>query len=230
MISGFKGEKRKVLVVDDKWQNRSVLVNLLLPLGFEVIEATDGHDALLKAAQFKPDVILMDLVMPVMDGFEATRQLRQVTDLKDIVVIATSASTFDSDQQQSLDSGCDDFIAKPVRAKELFELLQSHLGLEWIYEEGIGTAGKSNETRIQTTEGGFAQTSTSIPLVAPSSEEVATLFEFAKIGDIKGILEGAEHLEQMDERFLPLVQELRQLAKGFQVKKIRELLKAHIEV
>ena len=230
MISGFKGEKRKVLVVDDKWQNRSVLVNLLLPLGFEVIEAADGHDALLKAAQFKPDVILMDLVMPVMDGFEATRQLRQVTDLKDIVVIATSASTFDSDQQQSLDSGCDDFIAKPVRAKELFELLQSHLGLEWIYEEGIGIAGKSNETRIQTTEGGFAQTSTSIPLVAPSSEEVATLFEFAKIGDIKGILEGAEHLEQMDERFLPLVQELRQLAKGFQVKKIRELLKAHIEV
>ncbi|MBD1806092.1 response regulator [Microcoleus sp. FACHB-SPT15] len=227
MISGFKGEKRKVLVVDDKWQNRSVLLNLLSPLGFEVVEAIDGHDALLKAAEFKPDVILMDLVMPVMDGFEATRQLRQATELKDIVVIATSASTFDSDHQESLNSGCDDFIAKPVRSKELFELLQSHLGLEWVYEEEITTPGKLDDTRIQT-HGDSSHTSVS--LVAPPVEEVDALFELAKIGDIKGILEGAERLEQMDEKFLPLVQELRQLAKGFQVKKIRELLKAKSKV
>ena len=228
MISGFQGEKRKVLVVDDKWQNRSVLLNLLLPVGFEVIEATDGHDALLKAAEFKPDVILMDLVMPVMDGFEATRQLRQAIELKDIVVIATSASTFDSDHQKSLNSGCDDFIAKPVRSKELFELLQSHLGLEWVYEEEAATSRKQDDTQVQTHGGDSSQACVS--LVAPPVEEVAALFELAKIGDIKGILEGAERLEQMDERFLPLVRELRQLAKGFQVKKIRELLKAKFEV
>ncbi len=132
IISGFKSEKRKVLVVDDKWQNRSVLVNLLSPLGFEVAEATDGRDSLLKAAEFQPDVILMDLVMPVMEGFEATRQLRQSTNLNNVVVIATSASAFDYDYQESLASGCDDFISKPVQAKELFERLQAHLGLEWV--------------------------------------------------------------------------------------------------
>ena len=217
-----------MLIVDDKWQNSLIILNLLSTLGFEVVEAIDGHDALLKAAEFKPDVILMDLVMPVMDGFEATRQLRQANELKDIVVIATSASTFDSDHQKSLNSGCDDFIAKPVRSKELFELLQSHLGLEWVYEEEAATPSKLDDIRIQTHERDSSHTSVS--LVAPPVEEVGALFELAKIGDIKGILEGAERLEQMDERFLPLVQELRQLAKGFQVKKIRELLKTKSEV
>ncbi|HEY9706658.1 MAG TPA: ATP-binding protein, partial [Oculatellaceae cyanobacterium] len=107
-IIGFIGEQRKVLIADDKWENRSVLANFLSPLGFEVIEATDGQDCLRKVAESQPDVILMDLVMPVMDGFEATRQLRQSTNLKDIVVIAASASAFDQDHCQSLAAGCND--------------------------------------------------------------------------------------------------------------------------
>ncbi|MCA1993272.1 MAG: PAS domain S-box protein, partial [Coleofasciculus sp. S288] len=91
-IIGFKGKTRKVLVADDNPENRSVLVNLLCPLGFDVAEAIDGDDCLRKAAEFRPDVVLMDLVMPKLNGFEATQQLRQSPDFNEIVVIAASAS------------------------------------------------------------------------------------------------------------------------------------------
>jgi PAS domain S-box-containing protein len=159
-IIGFKGEKRKVLVVDDKGENRSVLVNLLEPLGFEIVEATDGCDCLNKTLEFKPDLILMDLVMPVMDGFEATRQIRELTELKKIVIIATSASVFDYSQAKIRKAGCDDFIPKPVRAEHLLEQLRVHL-------------------------------------------------------------------EQLDDQLVPFASELRQLAKGFQTKQIREFLKSY---
>lgn len=224
-IKGFKGDKRKVLVVDDKWENRSVLVNLLSPLGFEVAEATDGRDALHKATEFRPDIILMDLVMPVMDGFEATRQLRQSTALKDVAIVATSASAFEHDQQESLSSGCDDFIAKPVREKELFKRLQAHLGLEWTYDEEIKEV-KAQQSSLELTP---LQASHSQPLAASLKQELATLYELAKIGDIQGIFQGAAILEQLDRKFLPLARELRQLAKGFELKKIRELLKTYMD-
>jgi signal transduction histidine kinase/DNA-binding response OmpR family regulator/HAMP domain-containing protein len=232
-IIGFKGEKRKVLVVDDKWENRSVLVKLLLPLGFEVVEATNGEDALHKAIQFKPDVILMDLVMPVMDGFEATRQLRQLPDLNKVVVIATSASAFEHDQQSSFESGCNDFIAKPLRSSELLERLQRHLGLEWVYEVSSQSEEGLKVQRLNI-EGSNVQLTSLQPatldnqhdsLVIPPAQELETLLALARVGDIKGILEQARRLEELEERYILFATELRQLAKGFQVKKIQELLK-----
>lgn len=211
-ILGYQGRKRKVLVVDDKWENRAVLVNLLSPLGFEMMEAADGNDCLKVAMEFRPDVILMDLVMPGMDGFEATRQLRDSRILKKVLVIATSASAFNHDQQQSLSSGCDDFIPKPVRRQDILERLQLHLGLEWIYEESESVRSIS----------GFRALFSS-PIVPPASE-INTLFELAKIGDISSILERTTHIEQMGAEFVPFVTEVRQFAKGFQVKKLREFL------
>ena len=80
--------RKKIMVVDDKWSNRSVLVNMLEPLGFEVAEARDGLDSLALARKFKPDCIFMDLVMPDLDGFEATRQIRLAPELAGVVVIA----------------------------------------------------------------------------------------------------------------------------------------------
>ena len=101
---------RRLLVVDDKAENRSVLMRMLAPLGFELKEAADGQEALEQAVAFQPDLIMMDLVMPVMDGFEATRQLRQVPALKTIPIIALSASVFEYTRQQSMEVGCDGFI------------------------------------------------------------------------------------------------------------------------
>ena len=216
-IVGFKGERRKVLVADDNRENRSVLVDLLEPLGFQIVQAADGNDCLCKAHEFKPDVILMDLTMPVMDGFEAARRIRQSTNIKDIVIITTSASVFDYNQQQSAEAGCNDFIPKPICVKNLLERLQIHLNLEWLYEQSeVDQMEDENKDSFQVSN-----------LVIPP-EDSAILFEFARRGNIGGILEQAARLEQLDNRFRPFVSELRQLAKGFQVKQLQEFLKTHI--
>ncbi|TAF36114.1 MAG: response regulator [Oscillatoriales cyanobacterium] len=134
LIKGFKGTNKKLLVADDQWENRSVLIHLLEPLGFEIIEAADGQDCLNKSLEFQPDCILIDLVMPVMDGFEAMRQIRKLPALKNVVAIGTSASIMEVEKQGSLAAGCNAFLPKPIRAEELLNCLQVHLELEWIYE------------------------------------------------------------------------------------------------
>ena len=222
-IVGFKGASRKVLVVDDKWANRSVLVNLLEPIGFEVVEATDGLDALSKASEFKPDVIFMDLVMPVMDGFEATRRLRMLPDLTDVVIIAISASVFNFDQQQSREVGCDDFLAKPVREAELLEKLRVYLNLEWIYEEAREKLFPKDSGQVTPHQDNKAQES----IVAPSAEELTVLLDLAMRGDLRGIVEQTAKLEAMDQQWMPFATHLGQLAKGFKGKQIVEFLKQY---
>jgi len=217
-IIGFVGCKRKVLVVDDKWENRCVLVNLLEPLGFEVVEATNGLEGLNKAHEFKPDVIFMDLVMNVMDGFEATRRLRTLPELKDVVVIAISASVFDFDRQQSREVGCDDFLPKPIREAELLEKLHLYLGLEWIYEE-------TNSDRPEQETVSPKSNSHNPVLIAPPAPEVAALLDLAKRGDLRGMVKRAAQLEELDRQWVPFVTHLRQLAKEFKGKQIREFLK-----
>ena len=215
-IIGFKGLKRKILVVDDKWANRSVLVNMLEPLGFEVLEATDGLDGLNKARQFKPDIILLDLVMPVMDGFEATRRLRMMPELEGVVVIAISASVFDFDHQQSRKVGCDGFLPKPVREADLLEKVRVHLGLEWVYEE------IDSKVQLRTE---YSELSTQDSLVIPPAQEVATLLDLAMRGDLKGIIQETTRLEELDKQWVPFATHLRQLAKSFKGKQIRQFLK-----
>ncbi|GAC1503623.1 MAG: hypothetical protein NVS2B14_16370 [Chamaesiphon sp.] len=219
-IIGFTGDKRKILVVDDKWENRSVLVNLLQPLGFEVLEATDGQACLSKAYKFKPDCILLDLVMPVIDGFEATRRLRLSPELKEVVVIATSASVFNFDRQTSRDVGCDSFVSKPIREEELIEQLQFYLGLEWIYEE---EASIKHETRNSSLPMSYIVDLTN----APPESELATLLKLAMMGDLQGIVEQADRLEQLNEKWIPFAAHLRQLAKGFEENQILEFIKQY---
>lgn len=213
-IQGFKGYKRKVIVADDRPENRTVLVKMLSPLGFEIIEAIDGQDCLNKAFESNPDCILMDLLMPLMNGFETTRRIRRSPELKNVIVIGTSASVFDFDLNKSKEAGCNDFLPKPIRITELLEKLQFHLELEWSYEEDESQVSKGNKPE------NFQQS-----LVVPSAEEIAALLNLAMKGDLKSIVERVDCLEELDVKYAPFSLELRQLAKGFKVKKIREFLK-----
>ncbi|MBG1266575.1 hybrid sensor histidine kinase/response regulator [Nostoc sp. WHI] len=213
-IQGFKGYKRKLIVADDRAENRSILVKMLLPLGFEIMEAIDGQDCLNKASESNPDCILMDLMMPQMNGLEATRRIRRSPKLKNVIVIGTSASVFDFDLNKSKEAGCNDFLPKPIRITELLEKLQIHLELEWFYEEGETQVCKGNQ-----------EENSHQSLVAPPAEEITALLNLAMKGDLKGIVERVTHLEELDVKYTPFSLELRQLAKGFQVKKIREILK-----
>lgn len=221
-IIGVKGRKRKILVVDDKWENRSVIVNLLEQIGFEVVEATNGQEGLDKAAESKPDLIITDLVMPVLNGFEMTRCIRQSPELKSVVIIISSASVFKSDQSKSLEAGSNDFLPKPVQVDELLHKLQKYLQLEWIYEETRKPqpAEESQDRKVTLPK-------SQIPngkLVTPPPEEIELLFDLAMRGNLKGILKQTAKLEQLDENFISLAARLRQLAKNFQEKEILELI------
>ena len=184
-------------MVDDKWENRSVIVNLLEPIGFEMVEATNGQEGLDKAAKFKPDIIITDLVMPVLDGFEMTRRIRQSAELKDVVIIVSSASVFKSDQSKSLQVGGNDFIPKPVQVNELLHKLQKYLELEWIYEETRKPkpAEESQDRKITLPKSEIQNGK----WVTPPPEEMELLFELAMRGNLKGILRQTTKLEQMDE-------------------------------
>jgi predicted ATPase/signal transduction histidine kinase/DNA-binding NarL/FixJ family response regulator/tRNA A-37 threonylcarbamoyl transferase component Bud32 len=225
-IIGFLGSKRKILVVDDRWENRSVLVNILEPLGFEVVEATDGLDCLHKISKFQPDLIFMDLVMTGMDGFEATRRLRVLQNFKDVIVVAVSASVFEFDQHESRKVGCDDFLPKPIQKAELLEKLQVHLGLEWVYED----QGKLRNIKDENTSStNTLRLGSQTPVVPPSASELAILLDLAMRGDLRSIAERAVNLEEMDDELQPFASHLYQLAKGFKGKQILEFLQKYSE-
>lgn len=214
-IIGLKGAPKRLLVVDDKWENRAILVNMLAPLGFELREAADGRECLAKANEQRPDLIFMDLVMPVMDGLETTRRIRQSTDLKDIIVILSSASAFEFNRQDALSAGCTDFLPKPIQAAELFKQLQLHLNLEWEY------ASDSVQEDSGQTEDGL--------LVPPPREELATLMELAKGGKIMAIRSRLTTIEQLGDEYKPFVHDLRRIVKGFDMNQLTKFLTRYIE-
>ncbi|MBW4671177.1 MAG: response regulator [Cyanomargarita calcarea GSE-NOS-MK-12-04C] len=216
-IIGYEGQRRKILIVDDQWTNRSVLVNFLEPLGFELVQAEDGLDGLNKAQKIQPDGILIDLVMPRMDGFEAIRQIKASPDLQGVVAIANSASIFNYDQQACQEAGCDGFISKPIQEAELLAQLQTCLHLKWVYEENTSQQIRSDQPF----------NATSATLLAPPPEELNSLLDLAMMGDIKGISEQAGRLAQQDSRWVPFALQLRQLAEGFKERQILELIEQY---
>ncbi|MEG3938311.1 PAS domain S-box protein [Microcoleus sp. S36b_A3] len=223
-LVGFVGNKRKVLILEENQLNRDLLCRLLGRLGFEIAEAGNGQECLYKAVEFHPDLILMDLRMPVMDGLETASRLRQLPELKDVILIAMSASVFESVQQEIILSRCDDFLPKPIEANHFLEQLRLHLGLEWIYEASSGN--KKRKTSSLSPVSDFPVYSA---LLAAASESVAKLLKLAAMGDIEDFFQETANLEILEPRLVPFVTNLRQLAKGFQLKQIRRILKQYIE-
>ncbi len=221
-IMGYKGRRQTALVVDDKEYNRLVMVDLLEPLGFEVIQADNGEVAVKKAKQIHPDIIFMDLVMPVVTGFEATQQIRNEPTLKDVVIIAATASVFDKDQQKSMLAGCNDFMAKPVSVRNLFDLLETHLKLEWVYEGG--NENKSSAEDEKTSPIIIAPTE----FIAPPATEIAILFDLAMRGNMREIKDWAAQLEQKDKIYAPFATKLQELAQGFKDEQILALAEQYM--
>ncbi len=125
----------RLLVVEDREANRRLLVKLLQPLGFELLEAVNGKEALEVWQRWQPHLIWMDMRMPVMDGHEATRRIKATTQGQATVVIALTASAFEEDRRVILSEGCDDFVRKPFQEAEIFDRLERHLGIRFIYAD-----------------------------------------------------------------------------------------------
>lgn len=107
--------RKKILVVEDNLDNRRILVYRLKRIGeFDIVEASNGQEALARIESEPPDLIFMDLKMPVMDGWEATRRIRALEAGKAIPIIALTAQAMAGDEQKALAAGCDDYVAKPI--------------------------------------------------------------------------------------------------------------------
>ena len=224
VLIGYEGKPQTILVVDDRWENRSVLVNLLEPLGFSIIEAVNGQDGLAKAAA-NPDLIITDLAMPVMNGFEMLRQIRNTQTLKHFKVVVSSASVAEIDRQMSLDAGGDEFLPKPVQTEELFDLLQTQLNLTWKYQIEPRPNSETNDAAVKEIE---IKTPVSSIETIPNAEELQHLLNLVKRGLIKKLIEQVNRLEKINPAYQPFLQEVMQLAKNFQMDKLESWLEKHI--
>jgi signal transduction histidine kinase/DNA-binding NarL/FixJ family response regulator len=210
-VIGYKSSEKplQILIVDDNWENRAILQNMLEPLGFKTMNAVNGIEGVKFAAEHKPDLILMDLVMPEMNGFDATAEIRKT--LKDIPIIAASASVFEEHRQLSLDVGCNHFLDKPIRESELLDVIKRFLNVEWVYEE-------LQDIHIEATE--------EQPLVMLSTEQAESLMTLAKSGNIKGIINFAK---QLDSELIPMANKIIDLAKSFDINGLRNLAQEILE-
>ena len=127
----------RILAVDDKEVNRQLLVKYLQPLGFEIREAKDGNEAIEIWDAWDPHLVFMDMRMPVMDGYEATRHIKSTTKGQATVIVALTASALEEDREVILSEGCDAYIRKPFTEIELFEVLSKHLGVRFVYGEAL---------------------------------------------------------------------------------------------
>ena len=215
-IIGYEGAPRHILIVDDRWENRSVLLNLLEPMGFIITEAENGQEGLNQAKKRRPDLMITDIAMPVMDGFEMLKQLRDDADLKDLQAIVSSASVAEIDRQMSEAAGGNDFLAKPVDAFELFTLLAVHLQLTWQYDESEVDAALSNSLL------------SAAELIVPPVKDLQILLELAEDGLLKELVKTAEEIGAKDVQYQPFIQQIQQLAKQFKTEKIELLIQKYI--
>lgn len=119
---------RRILVVEDNPDNMVLIVDVLISLNYEVIQATDGLRGVEMVDEERPDLVLMDLSLPKMDGWTATRKLKAENDLKAIPIIALTAHAMVGDRERAMDAGCDDYVSKPINIQELATKLKKFLG------------------------------------------------------------------------------------------------------
>ncbi|MEM9539384.1 MAG: ATP-binding protein [Cyanobacteria bacterium P01_E01_bin.42] len=206
-IVGYQGPTRKVLLVDDHWENRAVLIHLLEPIGFEAIEAENGLQGLEKVKTHQPDLIITDLSMPIMDGFDMIERLQDLEAGQKIAIIASSASVTGSARQKCDRVGCHDFLPKPVQSSELFAQLQRHLKVEWIYE---------------TVENPSVPLSTE--LIFPPARELVALYNIVLDGYLTEIQSEIERIENLDRKYVVFARKILKLADAFESEAILQLI------
>jgi len=213
-VTGLEaGQPRyRILVTDDRWVNRQVLIKLLQPLGFDLREAQDGKEAVEIAQIFEPHLIWMDLRMTTMDGLEATRLIRATPKGKAMVIIALTASAFEEDRATVLAAGCDDFVRKPFRTEEIFDLLAHHLGVRFTYadDQPRSVAARPDAETLQAA------------LASLPAALVSALKEGIELGDMDMI---DEAIARIPAQHSALSETLKQLTYQFEYDKILDLLR-----
>ena len=206
---GYLGPRKRLLVVDDHASQRVVLREMLEPLGFEIDEADSGEACLDKVDRLRPDLVLMDIAMPGIDGWETCARLRSAGH-QELTIIVVSANVFDTTARKGVNMVCNDFIAKPFLLPDLLAKLKLHLGIEWL--PGVQPAARN------------AQAVQAVQMVPPKAT-LSRLLELGAIGYVKGITAELDALEQKHPMYAPFCGELRTLAERFRLPEYMNRLK-----
>ena len=193
------GPRRRVLVADDVSANRDMLVDTLSAMGFDVHAASDGRMALEQIRALPPDLVIMDVAMPVMSGLQAMRHMRADPRLSQVPVIATSASASREVEARCDEAGASAFIAKPIEYRALLDAMGRLMQVSWVQDDTAPHPTRPDETDIE-------------GLVLPPAEEIAVLRRLARIGNMRTIEERAAHLRRMDTRYEAFAARLETLA------------------
>jgi len=220
----------RILIVDDKPANRHLLVKLLRPLGFDVREAVNGQEAIAGWEDFAPHLIWMDMRMPLLDGYEATKRIRNEElrmkneDMSELatrntqlatrtVIIALTASSFEDEQVLAQTTGYDDVVRKPFREEEIFAIMYKHLGVRYVYEEDEGRKAQSERETFELTPADLA---------ALPEEEYTQLQQAVNTANLRTM---QRLIEQILEHNAPVADTLTTLVKQFRFDILQAALK-----
>ncbi|MBO3457220.1 CHASE2 domain-containing protein [Aetokthonos hydrillicola Thurmond2011] len=217
-IIGVRGNTPQILIVDDDDNHRSILTSVLQEIGCRTVEAVDGKDGLQVVGDNHPDVILLDLIMPNMDGFEFMLSLKTNPQTCNVPIIVSSAGVSDESRQRSLQAGATAFLPKPLRVDELFNTLQTLLQVEWIYNNKSISQESSSKPQ-QTSDGEW---------VLPPQDILQQLYHLAMMGDIPALEGILRELSEQNAQLAPFAAELSKLTANFQTGKIRKFLKSFV--
>jgi CheY-like chemotaxis protein len=213
-ITGYIGARRRLLVVDDHPTQRQMLAGMLLPLGFQILEAASGSECLESVSRQPPDAVLLDITMDDMDGWETAHHLRALAadapQLAAIPIIMVSANAFENQPAKLAAAGAQAFVDKPVIESELLIALQRHLQLEWVAE---------------LPSPGWAPPATPAPMPLPA-QTTATLIRLARLGHAKGLVQALDHLAQVHPAHAPVAHALQGLVDRFAFDDLLEHLQA----
>jgi len=206
-ITGYEGERRRILVVDDHIEHRKVIAGMLTPLGFDVIQAANGHEAVRQVSLLHPDLILMDLSMPDLDGWQTMQMIRRnALSQAPVIVLSANANAFIDEKDHGLPSMEHDYLAKPVHLQQLLDRLAYHLVLKW--QRQLRTAPSiRSEWRL------------------PPRRDLEELYELCGLGYMRGIQHKLDAIERESADSAGFVADLRTLAKGFRLDELSLQLK-----
>jgi CheY-like chemotaxis protein len=202
----------RVLVVEDEADEGRLLSRILSPVGFEVHLASGGEEGIREFDAWRPDLVLMDLIMPGMDGYETTRRIRAGAGGKDAKILAVTASAFEESRQKAMAAGADDFVTKPYLEDELYEKIGSRLGVTYVYADKPSPAGD----RPGGPNGFLPEAIAALP-----EDLVRALRAAALKGDFDLVVELIARVEAIDARLAP---GLRSLAERYDSPRLIDLL------
>jgi signal transduction histidine kinase/CheY-like chemotaxis protein len=208
-VRGYVGPRQTILVVDDNEMQRDLARELLTPLGFNILSSSSGSECLTLADQNKPNLILLDIAMPEMDGWQVAQRLRRSSRERPAIIML-SANAIDPSGLPEVERLYDDYLMKPIDLRQLLKKIHALLDIEWTYEaERVSTPASSSS-----------------PLAVPPHDDISELISLGEIGHVRRILEKLLEIENVSPQYGDFVAQMRTIVNAFDLKRYAAALEA----